>query len=144
MAYASELEHNSIETLIDPFNETISIVQAKTANGRYQGYNELIGSSIFTVVRLYENGDAAYIDDEGLYKEDQYFWMHRNYPSPLCGRGVFLGVDEHGDVIPPQTSLTQLNKDVVFIGSRYHLVLHIRKNGEIENEDYRPIFFTEA
>lgn len=137
-------EFTSVETVIDPFTQTISISPANTANGRYEGYNELIGSTIFTAVRLYENGDAAYIDDEGLYKEDQYFWIHRNYPSPLCGRGVFLGVDEDGDVIPPKTSLTQFNKDVVFIGSRTELWLKIKNADDIKNEDYRPLFFTEV
>ena len=79
-------EFTSVETVIDPFTQTISISPANTANGRY----------------------------------------------------------EDGDVIPPQTSLTQFNKDVVFIGSRTDLVIKIRNADDIKNEDYRPLFFTEV
>ncbi len=141
-------KYSSIETLLDPFNETISVVPAETGAGRWQGYREIIEASMFGFVRLYSNGDGVYIDDEGLYSEKQYFWMHRNYPQPLVNKACFVGMDEEGETIPPKTSLTQFEKDVVFIGSRYQLVLNLQvhsdkviKDKEGYDVDYRPIFF---
>ena len=48
----------------------------------WEDISPAIGCRTFDVVRLYENGDCAYIDDEGLYQA-RFFWIHKNYPHPL-------------------------------------------------------------
>ena len=82
-------------------------------------------------VRLYDNGDGVYLDDEGLYAEHQHFWMHRNYPQPLVNIGAFIGCDPEGETIVPKTSYKQLAKDVRFIGSRYQVALATRVHGHL-------------
>ena len=61
---------------INPFSKKITTVDY---DGDYQSISRMIDSSrgYFDVVRLYENQDAAFVDDEGLYVEDQTFWIHR-------------------------------------------------------------------
>ena len=96
----------------------------------------------FDVVRLYQNQDAAFVDDEGLYVEEQAFWIHRNYPQPLAGKALILGCDDEGDSIAPKTSFETLTNDIQFIGDRLNLqFLHAFK-GHID--DYRPHFFKDV
>ena len=58
---------------IDPFNKEIKVT---VYSGNYEDISKHIeaSSGLFDVVRLYANQDAAFVDDEGLYVEDQKFW----------------------------------------------------------------------
>ena len=136
----------TMETVIDPKKETVEVVKYDYFNGDFSDYRKIIEAQILTFVRLYDNGDGVYLDDEGLYAENQHFWMHRNYPQPLVNIGVFIGTDPEGETVVPQTPYPQLKKDVRFIGSRYQVALATRVHSHriyTENgyEDYRPIFF---
>jgi hypothetical protein len=123
---------------INPFSQKITTVDY---DGDYQSISRMIDASrgYFDVVRLYGNQDAAFVDDEGLYVEDQQFWIHRNYPQPLAGKALVLGCNEEGDSIEPQTSFETLTNDIRFIGDRFELVLLHKFVGNID--DYRPHFF---
>ena len=61
--------------LINPKNKKISA--AKYSGDHQDIYTFLNDARAFDVVRLYENQDVAFVDDEGLYVEDQYFWIHK-------------------------------------------------------------------
>lgn len=124
--------------LIDPFNQKIEVA---IYSGDYKDISKLIeaDSGLFDVVRLYANQDVAFVDDEGLYVEDQKFWIHKNYPTPLAGKALVLGTDDEGDSISPATSIDQLKDDIKFIGDRFELALLHKFHGDID--DYRPYFF---
>ncbi len=121
--------------------------------GTFDEYHEylksLIGSRMFTFVRLYENGDGVYIDDEGLYAPKRNFWIHRNYPQPLVNKGVFVGVDDMGETVPASTALASTAKRFVLDSAMTHdmtVIANFGKNKiDMSNgyEDYRPIFFGE-
>ena len=125
---------------INPFSQKITTVDY---DGDYKSISRLIDSSrgYFDVVRLYENQDAAFVDDEGLYVDDQTFWIHRNYPQPLAGKALVLGCDDMGESIAPKTSFETLTNDIQFIGDRFDLTLLHTFVGNID--DYRPHFFTD-
>lgn len=122
-------------------NPSIQNITTVDYDGDWRKINRMIDAirGNFDVVRLYENGDAAFVDDEGLYVENQQFWIHRNYPTPLAGKSLLLGTDDEGDSIAPQTSFDNLKDDIKFIGDRFELALLHKIYGEIE--DYRPYFF---
>jgi len=124
--------------LIDPFNQKIEVA---IYSGDYKDISKLIeaDSGLFDVVRLYANQDVAFVDDEGLYVEDQKFWIHKNYPTPLAGKALVLGTDDEGDSISPATTIEQLKDDIKFIGDRFELALLHKFHGDID--DYRPYFF---
>jgi hypothetical protein len=81
--------------LIDTEQRTITEVP-------YHGDWRLIARCIqcepspFTIVRFGE--DTLYVDDEGLLKKPQHFFMVNGYPGLLAGRGLFLGETAGGDV----------------------------------------------
>lgn len=98
--------------LIDPAAQTISEVEY---TGHFTDIYQHIGADLFDVARLYPNGDGAFVDDNGLSRDDLSFWFHRNYPQPLAGKGLLLGVDAEGDSIEPITDIETLRGDVVFV-----------------------------
>lgn len=125
--------------LILPQSKSIEEV---TFNGDYKQIYDLIGARTFDIARIYENGDGAYVDDEGLYAENQFFWIHRNYPTPLAGTALLLGCDEEGEDTAPKTSIEELIEDVKWVGDR-HDVTCLVQFYKASNEDYRPMYFTE-
>lgn len=129
---------------INPFSRNVTTVDY---DGDYKSISRMIDAShrldnmsgCFDVVRLYQNGDGAFVDDEGLYVENQTFWIHRNYPQPLAGKALILGCNDEGDSTEPKTSFEELVDDIRFIGDRFELVLLHKFIGNID--DYRPHFF---
>ena len=142
--------------IVDPFTQ---IVTATNYSGDYKTISQHIGGScrMFDVVRLYhydgsdsskDHGyvdDHVYIDDEGLYVDDQHFWMHANYPMPLAGRGLILGGTPDGDTTDVSTSFITVRDDIRMIGNRFQLqmMLQFSKAYDMPSpdgylEDYRP------
>lgn len=103
----------------------------------WEDISPAIGCRTFDVVRLYKNGDCAYIDDEGLYQA-QFFWIHKNYPHPLANNALFCGTDEMGETVDFKTPLEVLKQSIKPV-SQSELYIYSRANPD----DYRPFFFTE-
>ena len=136
----------SLDTIVNPKEQKVSLVRSEIDPTGYEWISRLIGARMFTFVRLYDNGDGVYIDDEGLYADQRFFWIHKNYPQPLVNKGLFMGTDAEGNSVPPQTTLTQFEKDVKFIGDTHDLqgmMMFNKAKISMENgyEDYRPMFF---
>lgn len=141
--------------IVDPFTQ---LVTATEYNGDYKTIMSHIGTGrAFDVVRLYHYDgsdslkdhsyvdDHVYIDDEGLYVDDQFFWMHANYPMPLAGRGLILGGTPDGDSTNVSTELATVTEDIRMIGNRFQLqmMLQFSKAYDMPSpdgylEDYRP------
>lgn len=97
--------------LIDPVQRTIVL---KTYHQDYKTITEAIGGNLFDVVRFNDKGDVAYIDDEGMLKNPEFFFAVNGYYAPLAGRGWVLGTDEAGNTITPTVRLKWLKENVLF------------------------------
>ena len=73
---------------------------------------------LFTVVTINEERDGIFVDDEGLYTHDEenYCFKFEGYPQPLCGNGLILGDDGHGDSCTPAITLAELKEKITFLG----------------------------
>lgn len=107
--------------LIDPFARTVTQVQW---NGDYHHIYELTQCDTYDCARINRHGDGVFVDDEGLFKEEQAFFLIEGYPTPLAGRGLLLGCDEEGESVTPHMSLEEAREAVMF-------VLPARVNGQM-------------
>lgn len=96
--------------LIDPYEQSVSEVEY---NGDYNQIYKLIDATTFDVARI-ADGDSIYIDDDGLSKDWQEFFMHEDYGNPLAGKGLVLGCNDEGDSTEPACTLEQLREQVSF------------------------------
>jgi len=140
--------------LIDPTVTGQSAVSEIDFSGSWKDISPTIGDHCraFDVVRLYHVDDYdfiddhVYVDDEGLYSvDDQYFWMHKNYPLPLAGRGLLLGGDPDGDTVDVKTDIETVRNDIRIIGDRFNvqMMTAFSKAADMPSpdgymEDYRP------
>lgn len=97
--------------LIDPFNKTITEV---VWNGDFHHIYQLIDCETYDCARINRQGDAIFVDDEGLFKEEQCFFKHDDYPQPLAGKGLILGCDAEGESIMPSISLAEAQEKISF------------------------------
>jgi hypothetical protein len=125
-----------IAHLIDPKEQKITTVRHE---GGYEGILGYIDSDLMDAIRAYDNGDVIYVDDNGLYKTDQFFFMHKNYPNPIAGKGLLVGTGSEGDDEEPITKPKQLKEDVKWIGSLFLVQMLVKSNPDMQ--DYRPLFW---
>ena len=103
----------------------------------YTNIYQHIGADCFDCARVYPNGDGIFVDDEGLLKNPQHFFIHRNYPSALTGKGLMLGVDNEGESIAPQTDIETLRGDIAFVSREE--ILAIMEMRELAEEFARSV-----
>jgi len=96
--------------LIDPYTQTIEVVEY---SGDYKDIYALLGCDLFTTVYT-EMADTIYVDDEGLYVEDQRYFKVKGYPQPLAGKGLVLGSTDDGDSTDCVSSLDDILDIVEF------------------------------
>jgi hypothetical protein len=97
--------------LIDPFTRTISDAEY---DGNYETIYRLIDCECFDAVTINKNGETVWVDDEGLFKEDQAFFMIAGYPDPLAGKGLVLRTNRHGESVGTQLTVEHLEDMVRF------------------------------
>lgn len=100
--------------LINPKEQTITEVDY---NGDFQSIYPLLGPKVttFDVVPLL-GGDGLYVDDEGLWKEEQIpFSIIRNgFLIEIVNNALLLGCDEEGETVAPTMSIEQLKTLVMW------------------------------
>lgn len=101
--------------LIDPFDETVTEVEH---NGDYRHIYTLLSHpehkvDCFTIVQITQ-GDAIFVDDEGLLKDPKHFFVWKGYPQPLAGKGLILGTNDEGDSVDVVTTVDEVKKRVSF------------------------------
>jgi hypothetical protein len=65
--------------------------------------------------------DSIYIDDEGLFVDDQLFFEYGGDAQSvrLAGNGLILGVDDEGNSISPTTTIEEVKGRVGFLPRGY-------------------------
>ena len=76
---------------------------------------ELVGCATFDVARI-DNTNGIYVDDEGLFVEDQLFFTYHGdtYSQTLAGNGLILGVDSEGNSVSPTITVKEVEEAIDF------------------------------
>lgn len=78
--------------IIDPFLQ--NIYEKMFNKGDITQIQEAVGGNYFTSAGTFDNFDVLYVDDEGLFKDDQkLFTLLEINSQPLAGVGVVMGGD---------------------------------------------------
>lgn len=97
--------------VIDPFEKTINEVEY---SGDYTQIYELGDFECFDIATFNQKRDGVFVDDNGLFKDDQRFFLINGYPQPLAGKGVVLGCDDEGASVAPTVTREWLEANVRF------------------------------
>ncbi len=104
--------------LIDTKNEEVREVDH---DDTLKNIYELVDCATFDVLRL-DGVNGIYVDDEGLFVEDQRFFIYHGTNrdgshgrvQALAGNGLILGVDSEGNSISPTLTVEEVREAVDF------------------------------
>jgi|TARA_R110002012_G_scaffold170437_1_gene334870 hypothetical protein len=76
----------------------------------------------FDVVNI-DGVNSIYVDDEGLFVEDQLYFKYTGTTNSvsLAGNGLVLGVDEEGETTSPTLMLEEVKKAVTFLPEGFEI-----------------------
>ena len=117
-----------ISILINPIDETIKEVWYDKSKevSRLKWIQDTLDVRSIDGVRLDDNDQYMYVDDEGMILNMNYFFRYTNkdfYVEPmlLAGKGLVVGTDENGDDIEPEITINELRPRIQFLGRKaYH------------------------
>ena len=95
--------------LIDPFAQEIVQVDY---SGDWKDIKKFLQCDLFTTVYMPDTTDSIFVDDEGLYVENQRYFKFAGYPQPLAGMGLVLGCNTEGDSVSCESTLEQIKAQV--------------------------------
>jgi hypothetical protein len=95
--------------LIDPFAQEIVQVDY---SGDWKDIKKFLQCDLFTTVYMPDTTDSIFVDDEGLYVENQRYFKFASYPQPLAGMGLVLGCNTEGDSVSCESTLEQIKAQV--------------------------------
>tara|TARA_R100000234_G_C4909966_1_gene139412 strand:- start:256 stop:585 length:330 start_codon:yes stop_codon:yes gene_type:complete len=103
--------------LIDVHTQSVTEVEH---DNTLENIYDLLDCRTFDVVRIDET-DSIYIDDEGLFVNDQLFFEYGGDAQSvrLAGNGLILGVDDEGNSISPKTTIEEVKGRVGFLPRGY-------------------------
>ena len=103
----SAINENQLRAvLIDPFKQRVTEVRVKPDNNADIYLH--INANKFDVAQFYPRqvrrggvieGNVlhdVYVDDEGLFRQDQRYWFNRATGTVLAGKGLVLALDDEG------------------------------------------------
>ena len=100
---AENFEVKEIDLEVDEVNEVV-----------IEDISKHLKCSHFDVARI-GNGDAIFVDDEGLLRNGvQPAFQHKDYHSLLVGNGVVLGSGSMGESLPPKTTVEEIRDSIQF------------------------------
>jgi len=105
--------------LVDPYAQKITRVEfpgfgtRDMLNWMYQ----MTDCTIVEASYFDENGDAAFVDEEGLIngKPLTHFFYIEGMSSPCLGKGLVLGCDDAGNSVSPRCTLEWLQSNTAFV-----------------------------
>ena len=97
---------------IDAVNRKITEVVINNDKEIYPFLGE--GVDIFDIV-VVEKRDTIFVDDVGLLKSPEHFFLYNSYGHPLAGNAVVMGSSPDGESIDPKMTIDELKQRVKFM-----------------------------
>lgn len=94
--------------LIDPTAKTVELVDVSD----YTDIQKHIGCRCFTMASHFPNGDALFVDDEGLLTGGLLSFNIEGGHQPFFGKGLLVGSDVEGDRKDPYMSMVDFAQKV--------------------------------
>ena len=105
--------------LIDPFACEVREVQIDGDD--YKSYYPLLSHEImpvdhFTIAHagILKGRDALFVDDEGLMKNAERWFLMPTSHQPFAGKGLIVGADKRGNAADADTSIDTIRVITVF------------------------------
>ena len=100
--------------LIDVYNKDVREIDIPE-NNTLDAWYKAIDVEIVTVGHYINEHDSILVDDEGLLKPCNHFFLYEGSHQPFAGSGLVTGVDEEGESVSCDISLDEVKNNVTFM-----------------------------
>ena len=107
------MKKDTICILVNSANQTIQYVTIDTYKDIYKHIANQC--TCFAVPVEFDNGDALYCDDEGLFHPYEGGIIMEGWDTPLVGNILIIGSDEEGESIDCKTDIFTLQRKITFL-----------------------------
>lgn len=97
--------------VINAQTRTISEV---TIENTLEAKQAIVGGLIERATTL-PNGDDVYVNEEGLFLFDRFFYLTGEY-SPFAGNAVVVGHDGQGNAVDAKSKREDFDDQIIFMG----------------------------
>jgi hypothetical protein len=80
----------------------------------YNDINKEIGSQIFTIAHSLKKRDTIMVDDEGLFNNENIFFVYNGAHQPFAGNGLIVGCNSKGDTVDCKIDINEVKQNVEF------------------------------
>lgn len=80
----------------------------------YNDINKQIGSDIFTIGHSLKKRDTLMVDDEGLLKNENTFFVYKGAHQPFAGNGLITGCNSQGETVDCKIDINEVKQNVEF------------------------------
>ena len=97
--------------LIDPFLRVISEVNVKND---LQSFYDILDIRTLTTVRI-DGTNSLYLDDEGLFNNNNSLFEIASYAQPLAGRALVVAHNEEGETVETTLDIDQIRSMIGWV-----------------------------
>ncbi len=112
---------------IDPHKRAITEIDLPE-KGNLEAYQNMVGGNIEAA--YIEPEGIVYVHDEGLYVQNQRYFLLKTMPQPLAGVGVVVGTDGEGNDAASPLTVEQIESMVIWGDPMYLMQLAEHSLGE--------------
>ena len=95
-------------------NATKREISEVTISGDYMDINKHIGCELFTIGHSLKGRDAVFVDDEGLFNNENTFFTFEGAHQPFAGNGLICGSDKDGETTDCKIDIDEVKSKVQF------------------------------
>jgi hypothetical protein len=93
------------------------VYEAEVSGTNHREIYPLLGDNVtcFACPVQFNESDTLFVDDEGLYNPFEGGYIMQDWAYPICGNGVVIGSDEHGESAACTLSLGEVRDMVMWV-----------------------------
>ncbi len=101
--------------LIDSVNKIISELDLDPNKNMLLQWYKSLDVSMVEVAHYITNHDSILVDEEGLLKPCDHFFIYDGAHQPFAGNGLVVGVDKEGETVDCDITLDEVKQHVRFV-----------------------------
>ena len=101
--------------LIDAVNKTVTELDLDPSKKMLHQWYEALNVSLVEVAHYINDHDSILVDEEGLFKPGDHFFVYEGAHQPFAGNGLVVGVDEEGETVACNITLKEVKQNVRFV-----------------------------
>lgn len=101
--------------LIDAFSKTVTEIKLDGKKDMLDQWYHTIKADMVEVAHYINDHDSILVDEEGLLKPCDHFFLYEGAHQPFAGNGLIVGVDEEGETVDCNISAEEVENNVQFM-----------------------------